>query len=154
MLMHATYATKIASSVATTLIRIAPTKNPSSRLKMEWHEAQWSLIRKGTLIIDASPHAGHRSLRHRSAASFSGRSLSLKTLYIAPPGTAERQATHSRLRLYVPITGHPLMHRSSGVSARLHFILFPNCGCFWCFAVDLISMPAFDLMRSRPGVQV
>ena len=90
MLMHATYATKIASSVATTLIRIAPTKNPSSRLKMEWHEAQWSLIRKGTLVIDASPHAGHRSLRHRSAASFSGKSLSLKTRYIAPPGTCRK----------------------------------------------------------------
>src|SRR5205809_7787398 len=43
------------------------------------------------------------------------------------------------------------MHRSSAVSARLHFILFPNCGCFWCFDVDPMPMPAFDLMRSRLG---
>jgi hypothetical protein len=154
MLMHATYATKIASSVATTLIRIAPTKNPSSRLKMERHEAQWSLIRKGTLVIDASPHAGHRSLRHRSAASFSGKSLSLKTLYIAPPGTCRKAGNSLQTEVVRAYTGHPLMHRSSAVSARLHFILFPNCGCFWCFVLDPIPMPAFDLMRSRLGVQV
>jgi len=53
--------TSKANSVVTTFANIAPTKKPSSRLKIELHEGQWCRIWNGRSAIDALPHAGHWS---------------------------------------------------------------------------------------------
>src|SRR5712692_4160123 len=44
---------------------IAPTKKPSSRLKITPQAAQRSWTLNGSPTIDALPQAGHVSLRHR-----------------------------------------------------------------------------------------
>src|SRR6266545_7392720 len=56
---------RITNSVIRRLARMAPTKNPSSRLKREWQLGQWWRIRKGLLAIDSWPHAGQRKRRER-----------------------------------------------------------------------------------------
>src|ERR1700694_1343401 len=53
------------ASVAITLAMIAPTKNPSSRLKITPQAVQRSLTLNGRPTIDPLPQAGHVSLRHR-----------------------------------------------------------------------------------------
>src|SRR5216683_3345820 len=53
------------TSVANTFAIIAPTKNPSSRLKITSHAVQRYFRLKGRSTIDARPQAGHSSLRHR-----------------------------------------------------------------------------------------
>src|SRR3954469_11818664 len=56
------------TSVATTFAMIAPTKNPSSRLKIVSHTVQRCLRLNGRCTIEAAPHAGHCSFsaRHRT----------------------------------------------------------------------------------------
>ena len=53
------------TSVVTMFTRIAPTKKPSSRLKIARHSEHRFLILKGRSTIDALPHAGQRSFRLR-----------------------------------------------------------------------------------------
>src|SRR5947209_7243204 len=55
---------RIKISVATTLAMIAPTKNPSSRLKTTPQAVQEVLTLNGRAKIAARPQAGHRSFRH------------------------------------------------------------------------------------------
>jgi hypothetical protein len=57
--------TKMTNSVVMTLARMAPTKNPSSRLKSERQVGQWCLMRKGLRAIDDWPQAGQRKRRER-----------------------------------------------------------------------------------------
>jgi len=57
------------NSVITTFARIAPTKNPSSRLNSELQLRQWWRIWKGRSTIDDWPHEGHWSRTQRTASS-------------------------------------------------------------------------------------
>src|SRR5438045_4223802 len=61
----AKYASRMKTSVATTFAMIAPTKNPSSRLKMTPQESQRCFKLKGLWTIDARPQTGHFNLRLR-----------------------------------------------------------------------------------------
>src|SRR5205809_6663510 len=53
------------TSVAMTFAMIAPTKNPSSRLKMTPHESQRCFRLKGLCTIEERPQTGHFNLRLR-----------------------------------------------------------------------------------------
>lgn len=55
------------TSVATTLAIIAPTKNPSSRLKITPQAEQRWFRLKGRFAIDASPQTGHCSFKERTS---------------------------------------------------------------------------------------
>jgi len=49
-----------------TFPKMAPTKNPSSRLKSERQLGQWCLMRKGPRAIDDWPQAGQRNRSARA----------------------------------------------------------------------------------------
>jgi hypothetical protein len=70
------YIARITNSVVTTLMRIAPTKKPASRMNSASQAGQWCLILNGLSTIDDRPHTGHRRRRQRrSVLIIEGRTL-------------------------------------------------------------------------------
>src|SRR5437667_2132085 len=65
----AKYAIRMKTSVAMTFAMIAPTKNPSSRLKIVPQESQRCFRLNGLCTIDERPQTGHFNLRLRPKVS-------------------------------------------------------------------------------------
>ena len=81
----AKYITRMKTSVATTFAMIAPTKNPSSRLKMTPHESQPCFKLKGLCTIEERPQTGHFSFRLRPKVIMIVRGSRFIRIWIAPP---------------------------------------------------------------------
>src|SRR5205085_9190769 len=60
---------RMKNSVRMTFAMIAPTKNPSSRLKITPQASQSCLRLNGRLTIDAFPHTGHCNFKERHRTS-------------------------------------------------------------------------------------
>src|SRR6266571_7502036 len=102
---------------------IAPTKNPSSRLKIVGHDVQRAFMLRGRSMIEAWPQAGQRSLRHRHRVRTIARGpffiLASHRPLLSFFGAAPDRASVRTPKLMVEGKGRGDAHHEDGQGARL-----------------------------------
>src|ERR1044072_5083663 len=135
MSRHTKETSRITPSVATTLAMIAPTKNPSSRLKMAPQSEQIFLIWKGRPTTEARPQTGQRSINERFSVRAIGRGS----------GFIEESADFAEECQY-----HPCQRMGSGIRRRVFDPPADAGGTDpYCWLPTVLHSPSAAYLNSR-----